>query len=269
MNIRPRVFIGSSSEGLDTAHALQNTLEKNAEITVWDQDVFKPSEFILESLIRQLEKADLGVFVFTPDDIVQKRGEQHWTMRDNVLFEFGLYVGCLGRFHSLIVTPRGQAPRLPSDLMGINVLDYEPERSDGNLDAALGPASSAIRRILGRMEPRPGRFVRELQIPILQRRDLLTATQRRVLTNIEEEGPASMDEISGRFPDMPRAELQYRLEQLRLLMFVVRTKKPDRATGTGPSHALTSSKRYALAPFYARELDQRRISKFITEYEAR
>ena len=74
--------------------------------------------------------------MFSPDDIVKIRGGTFAAVRDNVIFEFGLYVGRLGREHSVIVTPKGEEPRLPSDLLGVTVLKYDGARQDGNLDAA-------------------------------------------------------------------------------------------------------------------------------------
>ncbi|MHA4893102.1 TIR domain-containing protein, partial [Enterococcus faecium] len=64
--MRPRVFIGSSGEAKKFAFALQRNLEPDAEVTVWDQDVFRPGQFFLESLLQQLDNTDLGLFVFSP-----------------------------------------------------------------------------------------------------------------------------------------------------------------------------------------------------------
>jgi predicted nucleotide-binding protein len=115
-SVKPCVFIGSSSEGLSVAYALQNNLEDAVEITVWTQDVFRPTEYILESLLKQLSIADIGVFVFSADDLVRMRGVEYAGVRDNVIFEFGLFVGHLGRDKSIIVAPKNDNPHLPSDL---------------------------------------------------------------------------------------------------------------------------------------------------------
>src|SRR5579884_1794335 len=145
---RPRVFVASSSEGLDVAYSIQENLHSDAEVTVWDQDVFAPSKFGLESLVDTMENTDFGVFVFSADDVTRIRGAEARTVRDNVVFELGLFVGAIGRERNFIVTPLNDEPRLPTDLLGITVLQYMPDRTDENLRAALGPTCNRIRKMM-------------------------------------------------------------------------------------------------------------------------
>lgn len=147
---KPALFIASSAESLDLAHALQENLEHFAEVTVWNQGVFTPSKYTLDSLIDQLESTDFGVFVFAPDDIARIRGADRQVVRDNVVFELGLFIGRLGRERNFILIPKGAEEdfHLPSDLMGLTPARYEPNRQDENLVAALGPASTRIRRAM-------------------------------------------------------------------------------------------------------------------------
>ena len=83
---KPRVFIGSSVEGLNVAYAVQQNLLHDAEVTVWDQGVFELSKTTIETLSKALEENDFAVFVFSPDDLVRIRSMSTLAVRDNVLF---------------------------------------------------------------------------------------------------------------------------------------------------------------------------------------
>jgi hypothetical protein len=145
--IRPQIFIGSSSStsSKDIAYAIQQNLDADAEITVWDQNVFRLTKNTLESLFEQLTSSKFAIFVFSPDDIVHINGKTLPTVRDNIILELGLFMGRLGRDHTFIVTPQKGKLRIPSDLFGISVGHYNPSRQDRNLQAALGPFCHNVR----------------------------------------------------------------------------------------------------------------------------
>lgn len=152
---RPSLFIGSSSESLDVAYALQATLEYETDPTVWTQEVFRPTSQVLIDLVSEAGRTDFAAFVFAPDDVVMVRGERANIVRDNVLFELGLFIGALGVDRCFLIAPRNSRPlQLPSDLLGIMPLTYAGDRSDGRLMAALGPASHEILKVARRLGPR-------------------------------------------------------------------------------------------------------------------
>ena len=145
----PALFLGSSIEGLNTAYAIQQALDYDAEPTVWSQGLFQPSQSVLFELVKSLSRFEFAVFVFSPDDTVKLRGTEFLAVRDNVIFELGLFMGALGPSRCFYLVPRSVgALHLPSDLAGITPLTYNAARSDGNLLAALGPACNEIRNAI-------------------------------------------------------------------------------------------------------------------------
>jgi len=153
--LRQRIFIGSSSEKLHIARAIEANLAREHEPTVWDEGIFQLSKDTLSGLLDRLDVSDAAVFVLAPDDVLQLRTETFETARDNVLFELGLFIGRLGRERTYFVVPRGQAKlHLPSDLLGLVAAEYDAMRSDTNWDAAVSPACTRLRAALHKLGPR-------------------------------------------------------------------------------------------------------------------
>ncbi len=141
---KPRLFIGSSVEGLEIAEKIQEGLDHSVECTIWSQGVFGLSYGTLESLVEATKKFDCAVLVLTPDDVKIKRNDAKNSPRDNVLFELGLFIGALGRKRTYIVSCRDEQLDLPTDLAGITPAKFG-RRSDGNLRAALGTVCSQLK----------------------------------------------------------------------------------------------------------------------------
>jgi hypothetical protein len=150
----PTVFIGSSSESVTVAEALQQGLRSIADTTLWSQGVFSLSRSALESLIKILDAMDFAVLICNADDLSISRGEELPSPRDNVIFELGLFMGHLRQDRSFFVFDSGLKLKLPSDLLGISAATYR-SRADGNLEAALGPACTTIKQAIQRFGRRP------------------------------------------------------------------------------------------------------------------
>ena len=70
---------------------------------------------------------DFAILLVAPDDTVVSRRKRQSAPRDNVLFEFGMFMAVLGRRRTfLLVEERlGKQPKIPSDVFGIKALSYE------------------------------------------------------------------------------------------------------------------------------------------------
>lgn len=146
--MKPKIFIGSSSERLDIAYSIQENLDHDAQITVWTQGIFKLSNSSLDSLLTALDNFNFAIFVFHPDDITQIRGTSFDTVRDNLIFELGLFIGRLGKERVFFLVPKTvNKLHLPTDLLGITPGIYDNTREDGNLLASLAPFCNQLRKI--------------------------------------------------------------------------------------------------------------------------
>lgn len=147
---RPTVFIGSSSEGLDIAEAIQVNLDKTCEVTIWSQGVFGLGDGTLEALVNCLEDFDFAILVLTADDLSTIRGRRKQTPRDNVLLELGLFIGRLGRHRTFTVYDRHSNIKIPSDLAGVSLATYQPHRN-GNLRSSLGAPCTEIKTQIAKL----------------------------------------------------------------------------------------------------------------------
>ena len=122
-------------------------LDHEAEALIY-QEFATIVELSIDSLLRALDRVDFAILVLTRDDLVSRRGGSAPSPRDNVIFELGLFMGRLGRLRTFIVMDDvDSSVRLPSDLAGVTVARFR-RADDGNLLAALGPASDSIRRAI-------------------------------------------------------------------------------------------------------------------------
>lgn len=142
---KPRLFIASSAESLNIAEAVNVNLDHEFEITIWKNGTFKLSSTTIDDLVEKSSTVDFALFIFAPDDIASIRSRQEHVVRDNVIFEMGLFIGAIGKSRSFILKPRDQEMHLPTDLLGVNPADYDSNRSDGDLVSATNKACSLIK----------------------------------------------------------------------------------------------------------------------------
>lgn len=150
---KPSVFIASSAEGLPVAESINSNLDHVSYPTMWPAGTFRLGSNTLDDLVKKSSVVDFAVFVFTPDDVATIRNEAQPVVRDNVLFELGLFIGALGKERSYIVRPRGAEMHLPSDLLGITAADYDAARPDNDLGSALNHACKQIKDRIKELGP--------------------------------------------------------------------------------------------------------------------
>jgi predicted nucleotide-binding protein with TIR-like domain len=148
---KPNVFIGSSSEGRPIAEAVFTHLSDDAMPKIWTHQIFLPGRYPLEALEGELRTSNFAVLVASPDDELVKRGVAAPAMRDNILLEFGLFSGVLGRKRTFFLCPSDPQISLPSDLLGIIYATYDAERVAGGVAeraAAVQNACLGIKEVI-------------------------------------------------------------------------------------------------------------------------
>jgi hypothetical protein len=203
---KPSVFIGSSVEGLRIAEALFACMSHETRPKLWTHQLFLPGDYPMEALEKQLRRHDFAILVASSDDQVVKRGVSAAAMRDNLLLEFGLFAGVLGRRRAFFVFPSTPQIELPSDLFGIVQAQYDADRVSSGPDevaAAVQVPCQQIRSVVadewsliqrGRAETatglaasQKGQAIKRLHGVAAQLRDTLVVVQRDALAAFSNE----------------------------------------------------------------------------------
>jgi len=141
-----RVFIISSAEALPVARLVRNAFEHDPFLTtIWTDGVFRVANYTLQDLEAEVDDSDFAVAIAHADDLTESRGKDWPSPRDNVVFELGLFMGKLGRQRAILMEPREEKVKLPSDLSGITTIPY---RFETGKDAAslIAPACDRLRQ---------------------------------------------------------------------------------------------------------------------------
>lgn len=143
---KTRVFLISSVEALPIARAVHNAFaHDNFDVIPWQEGVFKATSYTLKTLEDEVDKADFAIAIAHADDIVEYKDTDWPTPRDNVIFELGLFMGRLGTDRAILLEPRNNKVRLPSDLAGVTTITYRYDKESPNKAAMLAPACNELR----------------------------------------------------------------------------------------------------------------------------
>lgn len=148
MEPRLRIFIGSAAEGLPVARLVQEYLSEWADAVLWNEGVFSFNSSYFETLLRSASLYDLGVLVATGDDFTRSRDKPFRSARDNVLFEFGLFLGRLGPRKAFFL--REEGTKLPSDFFGISLPAFPPSGVGSAHNEMVRDACTKIREFVAR-----------------------------------------------------------------------------------------------------------------------
>ncbi len=125
------VFIASSGnvKKQNLIQPVIDVLERNNFIPRPWYNEFKSGEIIIEDLLRIANEVDFAICIFFDDLKILTVKENFYSTAFNVVFEYGLFINCLGKSRVRII--HYNESKIPSDLDGVVV---ERVRRSGDLD---------------------------------------------------------------------------------------------------------------------------------------
>lgn len=126
------IFFGSSQESSDVMDDIAAIVATLGYSTLtWNspnKGVFIAGDSTLDSLINTTKRVDGAIFIFSDDDKTWCRDEiLRASVRDNVLFEYGLFMGSLGK--TKVAFASKNKPKLASDLSGVTYISADMDEA--------------------------------------------------------------------------------------------------------------------------------------------
>jgi predicted nucleotide-binding protein len=151
----PSCFIGSSTEGLPYAAVLGELLRRHdIGCEQWDLSTFALGRTTMENLELALARNSFAALIATGDDKTTSRGRAKLSPRDNVIFEFGLFAGRLGRNRTFLLVPEDvDSLKLPTDLLGVTVATFTTRRTKSARIRGMAKSAMAIADAVRREGP--------------------------------------------------------------------------------------------------------------------
>ncbi len=121
-----KIFVGSSTKKKNIAKKIADALSAEGfqVLCWWDHAVFKGGDVTIDRLIEMSDVCDGAVFIFGADDKILYTGrggrKELAAPRDNVVLEYGIFVGKRGRKKTLFVTQ--PQVKIPTDLSGVTYI---------------------------------------------------------------------------------------------------------------------------------------------------
>lgn len=190
------------------AQAVRVHLGADHDCVLWnDAHVFRAGEQPIESLERVGGNSQFAVFVATADDVTILRGDvPRPSVRDNVLVEYTLFIGALGRHRCFFLIPRADrdGSRFPTDLVGLTMFGVDDVASDADpvtLQRAVATACQKVEVQIAQLRGEERRRHREaslavqrnstrgtlgsLAATIVALRGIISDLQRAILENVQ------------------------------------------------------------------------------------
>lgn len=130
-----KIFIGSSKQSLETARFVATIIEEaNHTPQIWnDPGLFIAGSYTTENLERISKDVDAAMFIFNEDDkqwLGNEKKEIVSIVRDNVIFELGLFAGRLS-LKNVCFCCLGN-PKIATDLSGVTFINLEKRNAARN-----------------------------------------------------------------------------------------------------------------------------------------
>ena len=125
MQQKKKIFIGSSTGSIKDMEMIARIIDDlGFEAMPWNKKgVFLAGRYTFDTLIKVSKEVAGAIFMFTAEDEVWYNDirTSEKSVRDNVLLEYGLFVGSLGLEKAIFICKNN--PKIATDLKGITYID--------------------------------------------------------------------------------------------------------------------------------------------------